>query len=109
VEVLARCEIVDGDEMIPALTSNLGAGGILVTLPRPLREDAQVRVTLHLPELGDRTCEAHVARLGEVEGAGENHRHWAALEFVGLLESVREDLLDYVAEIERGRTRQPAG
>jgi c-di-GMP-binding flagellar brake protein YcgR len=108
-EVLARCEIQDGDAMVPAMTSNLGAGGVLVTLPRPLRADTQVRIKLDLPELGERTCEAHVARVGEVEGAADNHRYWAGLEFVGLLQSVRDDLMDYVSEIERGRTRQRTG
>jgi c-di-GMP-binding flagellar brake protein YcgR len=113
VEVLVRCEIApsrpDGEEeeTLPALISNLGVGGVLLTLPVPMEPDAQARVTLHLPGLGPRSCEALVLRGGEVEGAAENHRYWAALEFAGMLESMREDLASFVIELQRDALRRP--
>jgi c-di-GMP-binding flagellar brake protein YcgR len=108
VELLVRGELSVDDTELPVLTSNLGAGGVLATLPAALEDDTQVRLRLHLPGLGERTFEALVIRAGETAGAAENHRYWVALEFVGMLQSVRDDLMQYVADIERERARAMA-
>lgn len=114
VDVLVRSEVAppspeDGDaEALPALVSSLGTGGARVTLPAALEPDTQVRFILHLPGIGARTCEALVLRGGRHEGAAANHRYWAALEFVGMLESVREDLTSFVVGVQREALRRSA-
>jgi c-di-GMP-binding flagellar brake protein YcgR len=106
-DILARCNLwlqdpVSGNERtVPALSTNLSAGGVRVTLAEALKPGLQVRITLHLPGAGDRTSEAHVTRAGESPGAPMPQRFWAALEFAGLLESVREDLTHFVLEVQR--------
>jgi len=112
VEILVRCtlDVQDHaggeDQSVPALSTDLSVGGVRVTMPVALEPDTQVRITMDLPGLGERTCEGLVNRTGETEGAAQNHRFWAALEFAGMLESVRDDLTHFLLGAQREQQRK---
>jgi c-di-GMP-binding flagellar brake protein YcgR len=91
---------------VAALSTDLSVGGIRLVAPEPLRRDAQVRVTLALPGFGERACEARVLRGGATPDPRREHRYWSALEFVGMLESVREDVTQFIFETQRDLRRK---
>jgi c-di-GMP-binding flagellar brake protein YcgR len=91
---------------IGAVSIDLSAGGVRLALPEPLEVDTQVRVQLRLPDGEAANVEARVLRIGETAEAKPSARHWAAVEFVGMLESVRKEITRYVFDIQRDQLRK---
>lgn len=112
VETELRCTLRlqgrGGSPTLEAETRNLSSGGVLLAAPEPVEVDAQAQLTLHLPEVGERGSEARVLRCDEDPDAPPAQRYRIALGFVGILDSVRDDLTRFVFEAERRKRRAGA-
>jgi c-di-GMP-binding flagellar brake protein YcgR len=96
------------ERLLPAKLVDLSAGGARFNLPEPLAVGTQVRVAVELPESGEQGSEARVLRGGEHERAVAEQRYWAAVEFVGMLESVRREITRFVFDVQREHIRKGA-
>lgn len=94
------------ERRISGASVNLSAGGLLLAVAEPLDPEAQVRLRLLMPDGIDTSVEARVLRTGEKEDAHLAHRFWAALEFVGVLESARKEITQFVFDVQRDQIRK---
>jgi c-di-GMP-binding flagellar brake protein YcgR len=94
------------DRVITAVTADLSAGGARLDLHEPLEPDAQIRLSLELPDAGAQSSEARVVRGGEHPAIAQGRRFWAAIEFVGMMESVRKEITRFVFDVQRDKLRK---
>jgi c-di-GMP-binding flagellar brake protein YcgR len=94
------------ERRISGASINLSAGGVLMAVAEPLEIETQVRLRLLLPDGADAGVEARVLRAGENGDAPPSSRFWAALEFIGMLESVGKEITRFVLDVQREHMRK---
>jgi c-di-GMP-binding flagellar brake protein YcgR len=110
--VWLRDPLASGDDagaaerLVTGVTTDLSAGGARLNLPEALERDSQLRLSLHLPGAGDQASEARVVRTGENRDAASGQHFWNAVEFVGMLESVRKEITRFVFDVQRDQIRK---
>jgi c-di-GMP-binding flagellar brake protein YcgR len=103
-----RSKVEAGERPLRARLDNLSAGGARVLLRERLEPAVQVRLSLEIPDAGELVSEARVLRAGEHPEGGSEAPFWAALEFVGMLESARNVVGGYVMQVQREQLRRGA-
>lgn len=103
------CRVRDDESRGPPMfgvTSDISAGGVRIRLAEPIEILSTVELVLTFPGEVEHRCDARVLRRGELTQAVTDMRHWMALEFTNITETVRREVTRLVFDLQREQLRK---
>jgi c-di-GMP-binding flagellar brake protein YcgR len=91
---------------IAGLSTDFSVGGARLVSTAPIQPGTQVRATVLLADDLEVICEAEVLRGGGEADPERNYPFWQALQFAGMLESVRKEVVQFIFQVQRDLRRK---
>ena len=88
------------------LVADISAGGARIFTATNLHIGAEVQLTMQLPGIGERSCDARVVRAGLNAAQATKHPHWVGVMFTELSQGLRKEITRLVFDIQRELLRK---
>ena len=96
----------EAPRVIEALTVDLSAGGVRLNLPEALPAETEVGLEIRAEQKPPYRVRGRIVHAGEVGEHVEPKRFWAAVQFLDVSESLRNDITQYVFDVQREQIRR---